>query len=373
MNRNFIDRFQYYRDSYLRARIKGDGERQRLWEIYSVAHPHFDDDKPHADSLLQQGANLARKLKEPCWELLFEFWQYEIDLNRADRLDIILKLFVKANQPKYRECTLLGDIYSSLLRAYLWHDPFGYEHEIMDGINYVLDSLPLPQDTFLIVMWTKMQLLLETGEFERILQTSKTYFRYCENQPTHLTWGYVVLVQAYYHMAEYILALNSAQDLEHAAANINNDSLVYTALKWQLTIYFKLDDQPNIHQISQKLRAYDVSTLSGYDALHEAQYEYDKLAFGWFGKFVIIRDSRHRIEGAHKANRPYLECKTRLRRLSTFLSVPVWLRWLMRWFARLPSVEAQVADAKVAAEKLTKPEPMLERIEAVANRKRIER
>jgi hypothetical protein len=365
MTRTFIDRFQYYRDSYFQARIKGDLDRQRLWEIYEVAHPHFDDNKEHALSLLKQGAALSQNLRERCWELLFEFWMYEVDLNRPDRLDTIVKLFVKANKPKYRECTMLGDIYASLLRAYLWHDPLGYEKEMLEGISYVVDNIPLPQDTYVIVLWTKMQLLLELGEFDGVLRTAKTYFRYAENQAMHLAWGYTTLLQAYYHLAEYMLALETARDLEESAKRGGNDSLVFTALKWQYTIYHKLDDQPRMTEIAKVLNTYDVSKLAGYDAMHEAQYEYDKQTFGWFGKLVLLRDAAHRIEGAISANRPYLECKTRLRRLSTFLSLPFIVRLILRLFSRIPSAEAQVTDLRVAAEKLIRPEPMLDRIEQV--------
>ncbi|MDQ7025590.1 MAG: hypothetical protein Q9P44_08530 [Anaerolineae bacterium] len=366
MNRTFIDRFQYYRDSYVKARLQGDIDRQRLWEIYEVAHPHFDDNKPYAIDLLKQGAALSQNLRERCWELLFDFWQYEVDLNQPERLDMIIKLFVKANQPKYRECTLLGDIYASLLRAYLWYDPLGYEGEILDGIQYVLNNLPLPQDTFIIVLWTKMQLLLEMRDYDGVLKTSKTYFRYAENYNTHLAWGYTILLQTYYHQDDLVLALQAAGDLEQAAERAKNDSLVFTALKWQYTIYHRMGDSFSLNNVSRTMRQYDTKQLSGYDAMHDAEYEYDKHAFGWLGKLALIRSSEHRIEGAIKANRPYLECKTRLRRLAAFLSLPTWFRWLVHLLLPIPSVESQVADAQIAAEKLIKPEPMLERIEQVA-------
>lgn len=369
MNRTFIDRFQYYRDSYIKARLKGDVDRQRLWEIYEVAHPHFDDNKPYATDLLKQGAALAQNLRERCWELLFEFWIYEVDLNRPDRLDVIVKLFVKANQPKYRECSLLGDIYASLLRAYLWHDPLGYQDEMVDGIQYVLDNLPLPRDAFIIVLWTKMQLLLEIGNYDGVLKTSKTYFRYAENQTIHLAWGYTTLLQTYYHQGDHLLALEAARDLEEAAERANNDSLVFTALKWQYTIYHRMKDRLSLNEIARTMRQYDIKQLSGYDAMHEAEYEYDKHAFGWLGKLALIRSTKYRIEGAIKANRPYLECKIRLRRISAFLSLPTWFRWIVRFFMPIPPIESQVADARIAAEKLIKPEPMLERIDQVAESK----
>jgi hypothetical protein len=369
MNRTFIDRFQYYRDSYIEARLKGDIDRQRLWEIYDAAHPHFDDNKEYALSLLKQGEALAQNLREKCWELLFEFWMYEVDLTRPDRLDVIIKLFVKANKPKYRECTLLGDIYSSLLRAYLWHDPLGYEQEMQEGIQYVLDNLPLPQDTFVIVLWAKMQLMLEMGDYDGVLKTSKTYFRYAENHTIHLAWGFTTLLQAYYHQGEHTLALQTARDLEETAARGKNDSLVFTALKWQYTLYHILDDHNSLNEVARTMRQYDVSQLSGYDAMHEAEYEYDKRAFGWLGKLALIRSAAYRIEGAISANRPYLECKTRLRRLSAFLALPRWVRWIVRLFMPIPSVETQVADARLAAEKLIKPEPMMARIEQVAEGK----
>jgi hypothetical protein len=284
---------------------------------------------------------------------------YEVDINRDDRLDRIIRLFVKSNGPQFRECTLLGDIYASLLRAYLWHDPLGYEHEIREGIDYVVDSLPLPQDTYVVVLWTKMQHLLELNEYVGVLRTAKSYFRYCENQDTHQAWGYVTLIQAYYHLAEYLLALQTAQDLESTAERAGNDSLIFTALKWQYTILFKLQDDDAMREISREMAKFDLSRLSGYDALHEAQYEYDKQALGWFGKLALLREAEYRIHGAVKGNRPYLECKTRLRRLSAFLSLPFLVRWIVRLLFQMPSEAAQLAESRAAAEKLIKPEPKL--------------
>lgn len=359
MTRHFIDRFQYYRDEYLKAMLKGDQSRQRLWETYDAAHPHFDDNKEYALSLLEQGASLARSLHEPCWELLFEFWMYEVDIMAPDRLERIIKLFVKANKLYYRECTLLGDIYASLLRAYLWYDPLSYEGEIREGIDYVLDSLPLPQDTYIIVLWTQMQLMLEVGEYERILSIAKTYFRYCEKQDVHQAWGYSILLQAYYHLGETQLALETAHDLEQASQRGDNESLVFTALKWQYTILHKLGDDHEMQQVAYAMNTFDLGSLSGYDALHEAQYEYDRMALGWFGKLALMREAEFRIEGAINAKRPYLECKTRLRRLAALMSLPWLIRWIVRLFLRYPSAETQFAETRTAAEQLLKPQPML--------------
>lgn len=365
MTRKFIDRFQYYRDSYLMAMMQGDEQIQRLWETYEAAHPHFDDNTEYAMSLLEQGAALARKLDEPCWELLFEFWLYEGNDYREQLLDRIVKLFVKANQPRYRECPLLGDVYAALLRAYLWHDPLGYENEIQDGLVYVLEHLPLPQDTFCSILWTKMRLHLEMWQYDDVLETVKTYFRYCEGKDSHLAWAYIVLLQAYYQRGDYVPALQAAKDCEAAAERKGNESLLFAALKWQITIFHYMDDKIEMDAVGRRLQQFDLSRIVGYDALHEAQYEFDRRAFGWLGKLALMRGAEVRIEKTNRANRPYAECKTRLRRLAAFRSLPWLLQLVMRVLFGVPSTEQQVADARTAAEKLIKPERMLERISQV--------
>jgi len=366
MKPNFTDILQWYREAYNRYLWRGDSDRQYLAEAFDAARESLMDNRDHARAVMQQALIRARELNEPFWELLYEYWLYESAPVREHSIQGIVALTVKANQPRYRECPVNAQIYAALMRAYVWHDPIGQADAILDGIRYVFENLPYSRRTYCALLWTKMQLFLELGEYEAVAHTATDYLIYSEGDYDNLGWGYILLTQAYFHLDEWRLALEYAQDAREAAAHDANLGLEYTALRWQHTIYAVLDDFRGMNEASAAYRRVPQDAIYAYDALYEAQYIYHRRVLGWFGRLTLVFELGYRIQQGESWKRPHLEAKSRLRRIEALVSLPWLLRELLVLVRMVPSLPAQVAAAEaVAHEKLADPAPYLAELDVI--------
>ena len=128
------------RDFHFRAVENGDFERQQLavlWES-SVELSYERPDQKLA--ILDQAGALARRLKEPYWDLFFDHWKIETLLYEKHQPAAALKLAARAafevRKPIYDAFAYRPQITLSLTACYLKLDPIGYEDLLREAFEY---------------------------------------------------------------------------------------------------------------------------------------------------------------------------------------------------------------------------------------------
>jgi hypothetical protein len=103
--------------------------------------------------LYEQGRQLAKTLKEPCWELLFESLVAETHVYyRADKkigLDTMIRVATRSYQPAYQYCLMRSRVLCNLAALYFQLDFFGYEAKIREMLDVIQSDIPLDEDTYL--------------------------------------------------------------------------------------------------------------------------------------------------------------------------------------------------------------------------------
>jgi hypothetical protein len=150
-----IDTMKWFRDFIAQAEANNDHERMQLAEYIDNALRDRYSDPERGISGLNQGVDLARKLDEPCWEILFKFWisdLYLFSLQDVEKsLEIAIENFTLAHQPMYRNCTVIGQVYVAFINAHYMSDVEGYADKIQAMLEYVEENIRLDQQgTFLL-------------------------------------------------------------------------------------------------------------------------------------------------------------------------------------------------------------------------------
>jgi hypothetical protein len=111
----FIDPLDWYRRDFREARIRGDEKRQELARVFDLFASNQRQNLEKAIQYLQTGRQMAIEREQPFWELLFDYWLYTCTARLVGDVDEITRLFMKANKAAYRECPLIGRIYTALI------------------------------------------------------------------------------------------------------------------------------------------------------------------------------------------------------------------------------------------------------------------
>jgi hypothetical protein len=139
-----------------RACADGDRERLRLTEIHCEAWPHRETNPDRMIALFQQGRCLAASLREPWWELYFDYWELDARLHwKRDyrgALDLAVGNVLKSRAPRFTGFPLNFSIQRDLAGVYLGTDPLGYENEVVEALDYLeREFRPEGSDRYLLL------------------------------------------------------------------------------------------------------------------------------------------------------------------------------------------------------------------------------
>src|SRR5262249_3932585 len=127
---NFVDLWGWLYSVKHQARQQGDAERVRMIDIYDRAWPIRETDPQAALALLNEGRDLAERLREPCVMLFYDYWRCEMYLfylrDISKGLDLAVRISVEAQKPVYRDCPVRGRVYITLAIAYAMVDPLAH-------------------------------------------------------------------------------------------------------------------------------------------------------------------------------------------------------------------------------------------------------
>jgi hypothetical protein len=364
----FIDPLDWYRKDYRDALRRADEKRQEFAHIFDLFANNQKRNPDAAIEYLQRGQALAKERNSPFWELLFDYWHYTLTTRGTGDVDKIVRLFVKANQAPYRDCPIIGRIYAAMIDAYVWTDPISYAPEIREAITYTSESVPISQESYQRILLAKVRMEYELQEYEAIIRTAKTLLKYGEHNRYDTITAYLMLAKAHLMLRDYEEAIANATSAHHLAASEGLRDLQRSALTIEATAFIRQNDRIAADIARSKLRELDWKGAKLLDIAFDAELDYWWHISGIFGKFTGVQFSKQIVNyyKNHEYSQPYWECRARYQMIQAVLDLPWLLRFLVRIFAGIPSLQQMVHDAKIASESLNKPEWYQDKLHRIA-------
>ncbi len=174
-------------DFRARARADGDRPRLRLTEIHEEAWPHRETNPDRMIVLFQEGRCLAESLREPWWELFFDFWRLDTLLHwkadYRDAKDLAIRNTLRARQPTFKGFPLNFCIHRDLATVYLGTDPVGYEAAIREALDYIEREVPPEgQDRYLLLS-SRRALAVNLERYDEAVELALTALELMDADP----------------------------------------------------------------------------------------------------------------------------------------------------------------------------------------------
>lgn len=362
---NFIDPWAWYRQDLHAAYFRADEQKQRLADIYNTFSERYPNDGEYLLSLLGRGLATAREIREPYWELLMLYWRYRIETDGRMPIKETTILFVEATQRQYRGCSIVPFVYSDMIEAYVLHDPLSYQADILDGIVFTIENMPLSRNIYCHLILSKLRLLYEMRHFDPMLNAVKTLFKYAEQSHFYLSLAHLFSAAAYFELGDIRAALDNAIGAtSHAQSNKDAKTLI-ASLMWQAAAYSALKEYD---LGSERLKAAHHAERAYQQGLYymsfEAEAEYWRAKWGIIGQFKRLDVYRNLV--GKTSHIPYYEYKARVSLIKTTREVNWFVRLSQQFLWGLPSVEGQLSDLRAHVETLSKPSAFYRDLEQLA-------
>jgi hypothetical protein len=362
---DFIDPLEWYRQDFRNASIRGDEGRQELARIFDLFAANQRPDVQKAIGYLQTGQRMAIERNQPFWELLFDYWLYSCTVRPVGDVDAAVRLFLKANKAPYRECPIIGRIYTALIEAYVWEDPVSYASDIRQAIDYTVDTLPLSEESYQRIMVAKLRMHYELQEYELISQAARTVLHYSETQVLDTFNAYLYVAQARAILGDYQKAMDSAILAEKLGEWKKIIDWRRAALCVQSAIRARAGEKHEAESLRETMRELDDRGAKWIDLTFDAELDYWRYTGGYLNKLFLARFAKMVRDYYIRENQPYWDCRSRLVLIEIFAEIPVWLRWLYLFAVGMPSLKEQVEEARFHASKLKNPEWYLDKLSKV--------
>lgn len=187
--------FHRYADA---ANQEGNPLKQRLVNLSHQGRLAIQsEDLDLAASLYEEGVNLARTLREPCWELFYQYYCAEVYIfHKSDYqtgLEWATKATAIAHKDAYLSCPVRGRVYYTLIYAYSAIDSLGYEDKIREMLAYMEQDVPMDIDTVQRIQYSRAQLAFDREAFDE-----------CERELNH--YMNLIVTSSYRQGSAYNLA-----------------------------------------------------------------------------------------------------------------------------------------------------------------------
>lgn len=161
---DWIDEF------YEQAIVNGDEQRVRLPEIHAEGYEFRETNPPQALAHFEEGAQLARQLREDWWVLFFEDWCVSACLfflrDFSKVLDRAVKNALDMRKAQFDQFPMRLSIHRNLIHAYIGIDPEGYADQIEESLTHLEEITdPTSEDRYLI-LGSRREYALEQGNLE---------------------------------------------------------------------------------------------------------------------------------------------------------------------------------------------------------------
>ncbi len=249
-----IDLWEWFNRFATHAYLENNSDKQRIVQLYDLGWEALRAEK-HQQALdyFENGLQLARTLRLPCFELFFDYWCaetlvfYQNDYRTG--LDRAIKMGARAHQDQYLECPVRGRAYYTLMYVYYAMDAIGYEDKIREMIDYMLAEIPLDDDTYQRMMYTKSSLAFTLDDYEQSRQIIESYIALTIGNAHRQSGGYNMLrMNAFANGdVEQAIALAHTGELYARVARLENS--VALSLLWQALYAHYLDEPERAHTL----------------------------------------------------------------------------------------------------------------------------
>lgn len=291
----YADLWGWFHRFAAQAALNQDPLRQRLPRIYDQGWRALRaEDSPSAHTAFAQGLALAQQLKEPCWELFFEYWIAETfvfyDAQYKKGLDHCIKIVARAHQPRYEQCPIRSRVYYTLLYLYYLIDAIGYEEKIREMAEFIQTQIPMDFDTELRIYYVQAALEFDLEAYDKAEEATMMYLGMSINSTHRKASGYNLLRRIAFARGEIGQAFDYAYQTERNARDAHLENSVAHAMLWQAAYAQRLGDSKR----AQNFYSQGVDLFSRYDLPRLSNY-YDAVCdyLEQSGEIQAALDLRH--------------------------------------------------------------------------------
>jgi hypothetical protein len=286
MSRSYVSVEGWKQDFRKRAQLANDAARLRLVQLHESAWKMREKNPRQSLECCQQGAELARQLNEPCWEIFHENWIAGICLfflrDTEAALDTATRLVAKASRERYAECCVRARAFTTLMAVHYFIDPVCYETEIRDMIEFIEREIPLDIDTHQRLQGFRMGLCQKLELYEQAEEAGLKYLQMSQGYPYREADAYKALAEITYLRRREDRALDYARLAEERARESIQDAAF--AQVWQAILHRRRGDEMEAQQLFKRGMAKLLPLSIGRDEtyynmlcrFYEAGKEYEK-------------------------------------------------------------------------------------------------
>jgi len=222
------------------AFMEGNPLKQRLALVYDQGWEALRaEESERALALFQEGLDIARRLREPCWELFFEYWSAETYIfyltDYKTGLDRAVKMAARAHKDAYLPCPVRARVYYTLLYTYFLMDALGYEDKIREMLDYMEREIPLDTDTQQRMQYIRAGMAFALEDYDACEREIQQYMDMCVGNTHRESGGYNMLRRIAYARGDVRLAFDYAYQFEHRSRRARLQNSVSHALICQGT------------------------------------------------------------------------------------------------------------------------------------------
>lgn len=266
------------------AALEGHPLKIRMPQLYDLGWEALRAEKPEeALGYFEEGLRIAYLLDDPCWDLYFDYWAAETHIfyqnNYQIGLDHAIKVAARAHQERYKTCPVRGRVYYTLMYVYYAMDAIGYEDKIREMVAYMEDEVPLDDDTYQRIQYTRASLAYALENYREAEDLIQAYLNITLGNAHRQSGGYNMLRQIAYAEGKIQAAFDYGFQAEQKARWSRLQSSVASALLWQAVCAQRLGQVERAALLYQSGNAhherYQLKRLPSY---YNAVCEYLELA-----------------------------------------------------------------------------------------------
>jgi hypothetical protein len=351
----YVDLWGWFHASARNANLNNDRERLRYNELAHRGWAYRRTAQPDEALLVfEEGEAIAKRLGDHCWELFFQYWCAEMlfyhKVDQQAALDYAIRVATRAYKEQYLNCPIRSRVYFVVADIYYAIDFYSYQDKIREMLDYLQNEVPMDQDTDLRARHMRAEFEMEFERYDAARILVEEYMPDAQGNDFRMRSGYNMLRRIAYANGNVQLALNYSLQTDKYAIETQSQGIIASQKLWQSVYYKRLgrdDIARTCHLTGIDLHdRYDLPRWPGY---YDALCEYLELN-GEAARALTLRESQLEDMKAH--NSIYNES----------VSHVDYCRLLGRFGKPL---DAALQAARILAQRMTKPELYLERLQKV--------
>lgn len=233
----------------------------------------------NASNEFTAGYQIAKQLKERCWELFFQYWQLEThtyyEWNIKAALDVGVRVSTQAHKPAYHDCPVRPQIFLTLAEVYSFMDAVGYKPEIDKLVAYILTETPPEPDGKQRIRYMQACVAYEHDNLEEAENIIAHYRSQLKLNPFRETFYHNLMRRICFAQGDIPRAFNFAQDGAQCAARSTLANPEGWNRMWSATLAQRLGNEHVATQLYEAgIAHYQTQSLAKSVEFYDAACDY---------------------------------------------------------------------------------------------------